>query len=121
MMSRISLLFAVTKPTQFFTPPFSRSIHIHYESHCQFVLHGVARFAFKDVLKRKRWHPSPSPSLSPTLIFTFTFMVELDLRLSRRILPTNNGKTSLLYFEGGNDEETGHLKISIVVSRTSRP
>mmetsp|Transcript_24003 Transcript_24003/g.47680 ORF Transcript_24003/g.47680 Transcript_24003/m.47680 type:complete len:728 (+) Transcript_24003:116-2299(+) len=62
-----------------------KSIHIYEESHCQFGAPWTTLIAFKDVETRKRWYRSPAA-------------VELDL--SRRILPTKDGKTSLRYFDG---------------------
>eukprot|EP00984_Skeletonema_dohrnii_P021531 scaffold10784_cov80-Skeletonema_dohrnii-CCMP3373.AAC.1 len=62
-----------------------KSIHIYEESHCQFGAPWTTLIAFKDVETRKRWYRSPAA-------------VELDL--SRRILPTMDGKTSLRYFDG---------------------
>jgi len=62
-----------------------KSIHIYEESHCEFHAPWTTLIAFKDVETRKRWYRSPAA-------------VELDL--SRRILPTKDGKTSLRYFDG---------------------
>ena len=62
-----------------------QSIHIYEESHCQFGAPWTTLIAFKDVETRKRWYRSPAA-------------IELDL--SRRILPTMDGKTSLRYFDG---------------------
>ncbi len=62
-----------------------QSIHIYEESHCEFDAPWTTLIAFKDVETRKRWYRSPA-------------QVELDL--SRRILPTKNGKSSLRYFDG---------------------
>jgi len=62
-----------------------KSIHIYEESHCEFGAPWTTLIAFKDVETRKRWYRSPAA-------------VELDL--SRRILPTKDGKTSLRYFDG---------------------
>ena len=64
---------------------FSQSIHIYEESHCEFGDPWTTLIAFKSVETRKRWYRSPAA-------------VELDL--SRRILPTKDGKTSLRYFDG---------------------
>ena len=61
------------------------SIHIYEESHCEFGAPWTTLIAFKDVDTRKRWYRSSAA-------------VELDL--SRRILPTKDGKTSLRYFDG---------------------
>ncbi len=62
-----------------------QSIHIYEESHCKFGAPWTTLIAFKDVQTRKRWYRSPAA-------------VELDL--SRRILPTKEGMTSLRYFDG---------------------
>jgi len=62
-----------------------QSIHIYEESHCEFHAPWTTLIAFKDVETRKRWYRSPAA-------------IELDL--SRRILPTKDGKTSLRYFDG---------------------
>mmetsp|Transcript_8510 Transcript_8510/g.14026 ORF Transcript_8510/g.14026 Transcript_8510/m.14026 type:complete len:731 (+) Transcript_8510:81-2273(+) len=62
-----------------------KSIHIYEESHCEFGAPWTTLIAFKSVEARKRWYRSPAA-------------VELDL--SRRILPTKDGKTSLRYFDG---------------------
>lgn len=62
-----------------------QSIHIYEESHCKFGAPWTTLIAFKDVETRKRWYRNPAD-------------VELDL--SRRILPTKNGKSSLRYFDG---------------------
>ena len=67
------------------TPSFPRSIHIYEESHCEFGAPWTTLVAFKDVETRNRWYRSPAA-------------VELDL--SRRILPTKDGKTSPRYFDG---------------------
>jgi len=61
------------------------SIHIYEEAHCEFGAPWTTLIAFKSVETRKRWYRSPAA-------------VELDL--SRRILPTKDGKTSLRYFDG---------------------
>ena len=61
------------------------SIHIYEESHCEFGAPWTTLVAFKDVETRKRWYRSPA---------------EIELDLSRRILPTKTGKSSLRYFDG---------------------
>ena len=62
-----------------------QSIHIYEESHCQFGAPWTTLIAFKDAETRKRWYRSPA---------------EVELDLSRRILPTKDGKSSLRYFDG---------------------
>eukprot|EP00985_Skeletonema_marinoi_P022099 scaffold13905_cov119-Skeletonema_marinoi.AAC.6 len=62
-----------------------KSIHIYEESHCEFLAPWTTLIAFKDVETRKRWYRSSA---------------EVELDLSRRILPTKDGKTSLRYFDG---------------------
>jgi hypothetical protein len=89
-MSRISALCSTSMSLVFLTVLSSplyhyQSIHIYEESHCQFDAPWTTLIAFKDVETRKRWYRSPAA-------------VELDL--SRRILPTKDGKTSLRYFDG---------------------
>ena len=61
------------------------SIHIYEESHCEFGAPWTTLVAFKDLETRKRWYRSPA---------------EIELDLSRRILPTKTGKSSLRYFDG---------------------
>ena len=67
------------------SPLLVQSIHVYEESHCEFGAPWTTLIAFKSVETRKRWYRSPAA-------------VELDL--SRRILPTKDGKTSLRYFDG---------------------
>jgi len=62
-----------------------RSIHIYEESHCEFDAPWSTLIAFKDVETRKRWYRNPA---------------EVELDLSRRILPMKNGKSPLRYFDG---------------------
>ena len=62
-----------------------QSIHIYEEPHCEFGAPWTTLIAFKDVETRKRWYRSSA---------------EVELDLSRRILPTKDGKTSLHYFDG---------------------
>jgi thermospermine synthase len=61
------------------------SIHIYEESHAGFLAPWSIIVAFKDVTTRERWYRSSA---------------EIELDLSRRILPTKEGKTSLRYFDG---------------------
>jgi len=62
-----------------------KSIHIYEESHAGFLAPWSIIVAFKDVTTRERWYRSSA---------------EIELDLSRRILPTKEGKTSLRYFDG---------------------
>ena len=86
-----------------------QSIHIYEESHCEFEAPWTTLVAFKDVETRNRWYRSPA---------------EVELDLSRRILTTKDGKSSLRYFDGATMKSyqsppPEHLKTTTVVSRTS--
>jgi len=62
-----------------------KSIHIYDESHSGFFASWSTLLAFKDAETRERWYRSSA---------------EIELDLSRRILPTKEGKSSLRYFDG---------------------
>lgn len=61
------------------------SILIYDEAHADFLAPWSFIVAFKDVTTRKRWYRSSA---------------QIELDLSRRILPNAEGKTSLRYFDG---------------------
>ncbi len=62
-----------------------KSIHVYDESHSGFFDSWSTLLAFKDAATRERWYRSSA---------------EIELDLSRRILPTKEGKSSLRYFDG---------------------
>ncbi len=62
-----------------------KSIHIYHESHSGFFEPWSTLLAFKDTATRDRWYRNSA---------------EIELDISRRILSTKEGKSSLRYFDG---------------------